>query len=253
MGWGRPDRGDEKGEAMSGRKSVWDFLTSPGPGWRGVLVPQMLALVFSILSTLIGIVTQNSIPWLIASMAVMVLILWGVFATRRRSKPLELVPKWQQPNTYPGLIVIVGPGRPEGKPQDQSARDAIQYHMSPVAGSGLRHCWMITPANNQRALQVASDLKEWCQSVGVDADVLPVNDSFDLKETYDLVRRVRSKEAAKVGLDAWQVIADFTGGTKPMGAGVVLACGQEWPMQYMYGRAEGVASTPRRIEFKPQT
>ena len=238
---------------MAKKQGVADFLREPGTGWRGVLVPQMLALIFSILSTLIGIVTQNSIPWLITSMAVMALILWGVFAIRRSAKPLVLVPKWQQPNKYPGLIVIVGPGRPEGKPEDQSAKDTIQYHMSSEAGAGLRHCWMIAPANKPRALEVASDLKEWCQGTGVNADILTVNDSFDVQETYDLVKRIRDEEARQVGLDAWQVIADFTGGTKPMGAGVVLACGQEWPMEYMYGRAEGVASVPRRIEFKPDS
>jgi hypothetical protein len=53
----------------------------------------------------------------------------------------------------------------------------------------------------------------------------------------------------KASLSEREVIADFTGGVKPMSAGMILACGDRRPMQYMYGRKEGIASIPRIIEF----
>ena len=46
--------------------------------------------------------------------------------------------------------------------------------------------------------------------------------------------------------------ADFTGGTKPMSAGMILACGEARPMQYTYGRKDGVASVPRRVDLETQ-
>ena len=48
-----------------------------------------------------------------------------------------------------------------------------------------------------------------------------------------------------------QVMADFTGGTKPMTAGMVLACGHDRPMQYTTGYKPGIASTPLLVQFQP--
>ena len=69
----------------------------------------------------------------------------------------------------------------------------------------------------------------------------------------DLVgRRVSDQPYFEASLTEDQVIADFTGGVKPMSAGMILACGETRPMQYMYGRKEGIASVPRLIEFQPR-
>ena len=78
-----------------------------------------------------------------------------------------------------------------------------------------------------------------------------LNSAFDVQEAYLLVRRIYAEEAAKHGLDAAHIIADFTGGTKPMTAGMVLACREgRWPMQYMSGREGEIVSTPMLVRFR---
>jgi hypothetical protein len=80
--------------------------------------------------------------------------------------------------------------------------------------------------------------------------VRQIHRAFDVQETYGVVQRIYLEEALAEGLSPDQVIADFTGGTKMMTAGMVLACGDQWPMQYMTGRKEGVISTPMLVRFQ---
>jgi hypothetical protein len=67
-----------------------------------------------------------------------------------------------------------------------------------------------------------------------------------------LVYRIYVQSAAEKGLTPGQIIADYTGGTKPMSAGMVLACReQRWPMEYMTGGKKGIASVPLLVRFAP--
>ena len=72
-------------------------------------------------------------------------------------------------------------------------------------------------------------------------------EKFD--EPFDLVNRVYRTEAGRLHLDTENIIADFTGGTKPMSAGMIVACADRRPMQYMTGRRVGIASMPKRVEI----
>src|SRR6185436_7322988 len=101
------------------------------------------------------------------------------------------------------------------------------------------------------SLSVAEKLKQMCEARNVKAHVRSVEDTFGVQEAYDLVMRIYKEEVPEAGLGEQEVIADFTGAVKPMSAGMILACGERRPMQYMVGRKEGVASIPRLIEFKP--
>jgi CRISPR/Cas system-associated protein Csm6 len=148
-----------------------------------------------------------------------------------------------------GLIVLVGTGRPGEDPMSQSAGIAIEYHMSAGQESGLEMCWLIATAGESGSLPIAQKLKEACQARNVKADIRTVSDPFSVQESYDLVQRIYDEEVPKASLSEREVIADFTGGVKPMSAGMILACGDRRPMQYMYGRKEGIASIPRIIEF----
>jgi hypothetical protein len=47
--------------------------------------------------------------------------------------------------------------------------------------------------------------------------------SLEVQAAYEALRAVYDREAAKEGLTPEQVIADITGGTKPLTAGMVLA------------------------------
>jgi hypothetical protein len=235
---------------MAKKKSFADFLREPGSGWRGLLTLQAVSVAVGFLNTVWSIVVKESVKLLLLSALFTLLFAVIMYLTSRRAKPRILTPAGAPPTKHAGLIVLVGPGRPGEDPMSQSAGLAITHHMSTDHDAGLRKCWLITPRTNPSAMEVASKLLAKCVEKTINAKIVTIEDPFDVQATYDAVRSIYNEEAAASNLERWQVIADFTGGTKPMTAGVVLACGQDWPMQYMYGRAEGVPSTPRRIEFK---
>lgn len=162
---------------------------------------------------------------------------------------LVLVPEHARPAKFPGLIVIAGIGRPEDgpwQPERDVAWAAIQYHLSTKTASGLQYCWIL--ASPEAAINAAA-LQAACQAQGVTAEICPVESGFSIQAAYDAVQHIYLVQAPRVGLTAQQVIADFTGGAKPLSAGMLLACGDRRPMQYMYGRKAGIASTPRLVDF----
>lgn len=119
-----------------------------------------------------------------------------------------------------------------------------------VPGARLRYCWLI--GSHGGSLPQAEAIKTHYADSGLSIEVRPVYDAFGVQETYDLVRRIYEVEACKIGLRPQNVIADFTGGTKTMSTGMLLACAQlQAPMQYMLGRRDGKPSEPRRIDFAP--
>lgn len=119
-----------------------------------------------------------------------------------------------------------------------------------VPGARLRHCWLI--GSYKGSLSQAETIKAHYATPGLTIEVKPVYDAFGVQETYDLVRRIYEVEIGSAGLRRQDVIADFTGGTKPMSTGMLLACAQlQAPMQYMLGQRDGKPSEPRRIDFVP--
>lgn len=163
-----------------------------------------------------------------------------------------LVPDDQQPAKYRGLIVIVGTGRPGENPMSQSAGQAVDYHLAVQPEQiGLEICWLICSGGEYGSLNVAQALQAICKERGLKAYLRPVGDAFSVQESYNLIQRIYTDEASDVGLSEAEIIADFTGGTKPMSAGMILACGERRPMQYMTGRKAGIASTPQLVRFSP--
>ena len=70
----------------------------------------------------------------------------------------------------------------------------------------------------------ANTLRTYAESLGVQCYPLDLVQEYDASRCYFLVRRVFETLAAQVGITAVDVIADMTGGTKPMTAGMALAC-----------------------------
>jgi hypothetical protein len=163
-----------------------------------------------------------------------------------------LVPDDQQPTKYRGLMVIVGTGRPGEDPLSQSAGLAIDYHTANRPGErGLEVCWLICSGGQHGSLDVAQTLQAICKERGLQAYLRPIGDPFSVQDSYNLIQRIYTDEVPDVGLNEAEVIADFTGGTKPMSAGMILACGERRSMQYMTGRKVGIASVPQLIRFTP--
>lgn len=212
----------------------------------GFVIPLLTNLLSSWLEKTFGQSSAQMLQLLAVGFAVAV-ALWVLYlALRQERQRWVLVPREQQPPRYPGLIVLVGPGRPEEDPLKGPTGPAIEYHLaSDEQGQTLRVCWLLA---SSQGVPVAEAFREQYES-RCRVLVRQVHEAFDVQETYEAIRRIYFEEAQAEGLSPEQVIADFTGGTKPMSAGMVLACGDRWPMQYLTGRKEGVLSTPVFVQF----
>lgn len=174
----------------------------------------------------------------------------------------SLVPEMEQPPKKRGLLVLVGTGRENTDPMSQSAGAAIQYHLASASAPGLEFCWLIpsgleeTPSEGmqqrreQAAVAVARALAAVCAAHRVTASIWPVVEAFSIQATHDLVQWLFTHQVTPAGLNEHEVICDFTGGTKLMSAGMILACGHRWPMQYMV-RDQSHGSTPLFVRFAP--
>lgn len=143
----------------------------------------------------------------------------------------------------PGVLAI-----PEGKrglilsvSRAESAMHAIEYHYR-VQGK-LEYVWLIPsgdqeseyfgPSSQREAdviCQKCKDLEQATYEANGVRRPLEVCDfrrlvsPADAQDTYEVVNRIYRVEAHRLGLDDSDVIVDFTGGTKPMSVGMIMAC-----------------------------
>lgn len=235
---------------MSARAGFFDFLTGHHRGFRGIAVIMGLSVLGNLVATILLIVAGNNRWALVALVAAVILGLAAIYWLQR-PQDVDYLTERQKPGKYPGLIVLVSKGRVDREPMDQSAADAIRYHAeSGQAGARpLQHCWLIATAGPDGSLEFAQKLSEACKELGITPHIEVVHDAFGIQETYDLVRNIYAEAETKTGLQPEQIISDFTGSVKPMSVGMVLACGDRYPLQYMYGGKKPMASVPRQIEF----
>ncbi|MFZ2358923.1 MAG: hypothetical protein WA040_06230 [Anaerolineae bacterium] len=195
------------------------FVTEPftqtlaDASWFGFVASAiLLAAMVNILTGILleGIGALGSVL-ILAALAIMTLLFANVYAYRMRQRIAEagrLIGERSHPAPRRGLIVMV-----TGAP---TARKALDYHRE-----ALEHLWLIvTPAMREEA----NTLRTYAESLGVQCYPLDLVQEYDASRCYFLVRRVFETLAAQVGITAVDVIADMTGGTKPMTAGMALAC-----------------------------
>lgn len=216
-------------------------------------------LLFNILSTGVTDLFWDSIkgwaktqPWmsetlfrLLVSTGLILLVLSAIYITnvtqwiRTRLTTLGLLPAPITTNvtplqkTYPGLIVLMSPKR-----ENSPAEVAIRHHLK---NNHLKYCWIIctqdtweparlmvdhlkqTGAKNVRFYygnEPIEDIELCDRSLTL---LIPNNLIDDPNHIRKLVEGIYT-EARKNGLSETDVIADYTGGTKGMTAGVLLAC-----------------------------
>jgi hypothetical protein len=157
-----------------------------------------------------------------------------------------------------GLIILVSFGKfvPAG--------NALEYHSwAGVPGSKpvLTHCWLLAgPGEGEYSSRGnAERLAEEYNAKGIKAEVWPLADADDIEEAYRAVKIIYQMAQDKYKLTKEDIIADYTGGTKSMTAGMVLAAlEQEGSLQFMKpnkyqadGRADRAAgSSPRMVQVK---
>lgn len=130
---------------------------------------------------------------------------------------------------HPGLIALVSPGKTE----EILAADAIRFHYRGQAeerpAPTLRHCWLITtpqpPPNPDSRSPSAWENAHELQRQYLDHFTvhLKVVDPYNATAAFEAVEQAYA-EAGRLGLRARDLVADITGGTKMMTAGMILAC-----------------------------
>ena len=115
---------------------------------------------------------------------------------------------------HPGLIWLFGPGRFE------HLLFALEHHRQ---GGGATHCWLVMQ-NIEPVREALNQLSQQLLEQGVTTQLHPIYiQQLDVQAAYQAVRAVFEREAAEEGIGAGEIIADVTGGTKPLTAGMVLA------------------------------
>jgi hypothetical protein len=190
----------------------------------------------------------RALLWILIYLSLAIVTLLAVYWLATREKPRELTTPDMRPSKMPGLIVLVGTGRKDTTPEELSHHVAIQYHLE--ANPAQLVCWLIATEGlhgaMDAAVEVAAQYKHKCR----DIQIKPVKSGFDVQEMYQLVQSIYQEAEQMYELSADKVIADFTGGTKPMSAGMILACGDQRPMQYVFGGKPEIKATPVLIEFR---
>ena len=163
-----------------------------------------------------------------------------------RPKPLKA--------TCEGLIVIMSRTREGVK---SAPEVAIEHHWM-VGKGNLKHCWFICGgfASLQDARQLMKQLTgsegflnpqqfecEFCdpddgnRKLKVSFKVLPEEAIHDPNSTFKLVNQIYT-QASEEGIETENIIADYTGGTKSMTAGLILACASpQRRLQFMLPKA----------------
>lgn len=195
----------------------------------GFLVPLITNLISSWLETIYG-KTPAQLIQLLAILVALAISLWVlVLLFRKTSRSGVLVPKELRPAPHPGLIVLVGPGRaePSTGSRPNVAEEAIQYHLN---NGNLRRVWLVTSNAGTVAAEKLRD------KFGDMVKIMPIHNILDINDTYQVVRQIYSHEANELGMDPSQIIADYSGGTKPMSVGMALAAvSGKHPMQFTSG------------------
>ncbi len=209
------------------------LLLEPGPApLLFVLGTTLLALLGDAVYDLVKTVTGSAWGVLVFAFVILGLLFAILAVIRRVLKPGLAI---REVGRRPGLVVLVSMGKLSMIPALQAIkhhyRGAEDEHAKPV----LRYCWLIASPQpdkepEQRApgepfqssWKNAQDLRAMYEPLGIDVRIRTV-DPEDPQSVFQKVEEIY-QEVKAVHLKPSEVIADFTGGTKIMTAGMVLAC-----------------------------
>ena len=215
----------------------------------GVLLQVVINLLSSWLQAVLG-ETPGRIFVLIVFVGAAALAVWAFVRLLDRAAPQEIVPHEEKAPRFAGLIALVGPRGRDGDPLRQAAGVALEHHLA-AAGPGepLRVAWLVTSRGEGGAVHAAETFRALYQG-RCTVHVCTVADAFDVQETFALVQRLYEQDVPAAGLEPQQVVADLTGATSIMTAGMALACRDRWPMEYVTG-PPGTASAPVLVRWQP--
>lgn len=182
-----------------------------------------------------------SVPFIIVGLI-------GLFQHSRRQLGRFSGDSLDKPTGKKGLILLIS--------RADHAMFAVRYHF--LDKKSLEHVWLV-PSNDREkerfgpgSRPVAEQIKEECErlatqegrtlSVKIHPDGVSPSDSQD---TFDYVNRVfRSCKPE-------DVIADFTGGTKPMSVGMIMAClPRQRELEYVALNSKKESEGPFLIDYQ---
>lgn len=176
-----------------------------GPTLSAVLVASLINVLTDSLSTWWGPVSG----WVFVVILLVLTFIFVYSYNRRYSywrRNLGPIADIASPRKYEGLIFMFT--------QKETAREAIRHHLP-----ALKHVWLIvTPQKQAEAGEIVVDFPE------VSFSVLPISNLYDTQSCYNVVRHIYERGTQDVGIPPQNIIADITGGTKPMTMGMIVAC-----------------------------
>lgn len=210
---------------MRRQKGLIDFLvaflqsTEPTPELLatfilGLIVANTVAQIVYDLLTGSGSFTAVLRPAL-AALLMTGAAYWLYQRDRRRARTMHvIVDEKRLAPPHAGIIWLFGPGRFD------HLLFALKHHQK---GGGASHCWLVM----QDVEPVRKAYSQLLQQLGdeeLQTQIHPVYiDKLEAGAAYKAVRDIFEHEAVRVGLKPEEVIADITGGLKPLTAGMILA------------------------------
>jgi hypothetical protein len=155
-----------------------------------------------------------------ATIAAMTSAVVGFYYELQKRKINQLtVREEDRPEQALGLILLIGIYK-------SSAPSAIEYHLPK-----LRYCWLMTSSEGVKTAQALARSYPNVEFYWGDNYIISQDDVIS---SYRVSSNILNRDLSKIGLEKASLMADITGGTKPMTAGLVLACSQnKLSMQYM--------------------
>jgi len=152
----------------------------------------------------------------------------------------------QPPPPAQGLLLLVSPREPTKPLHSLGTYQAMDYHRATP-----RRCWLIATDGPSGSYETAEALAQHFQVYRVKSTIRTLANGADAAETLALVTSIYAQIAQDGELNPATVIADITGGTKAMTAGMVLACGATRAMQYMLYQDRDLPSLPVLLRTYP--
>ncbi|GIK75184.1 MAG: hypothetical protein BroJett021_41720 [Chloroflexota bacterium] len=177
-----------------------------GPVVIAILV-SLLVNMFTEALTTWGGVAFGFLVWIfLAAITISFVYGYNWVDRRRRGRGLGTPADRKHPSKYAGLVFLFS--------REDTLREAIQHHRP-----ALQHCWLIvTPQMQPAALKAANHFD------GIQFSIEPLSDLYDTRACFDIVCNIFEQKAGLLHITPAHMVADITGGTKPMTVGLILAC-----------------------------
>jgi hypothetical protein len=164
------------------------------------------------------------------------------------------------PERHKGLIVFCSFG------SNISAEQAIRFHYKGLNNEHnhpvLKHCWMITggEASKKAAKELVEKLvkEDFPPDIFKYVDKMSGDDADNPEQVYKIIESIY-ESLSDEKIEEFDVISDYTGGTKSMTAGMILACAPpERKLQFLKPRKynpdgtadRAIGSDPRYIDIR---